>query len=76
MAFTPPVQLTDLPDAARAALLKGVVVPVEADGVRVASIVPGSARASRLLGLAGAFQVRGRLEVDEIDAALGVRPTA
>lgn len=73
MASAPLVRVSDLPDAAQEELLKGAVVPVESDGVRVASIVPAGERASKLLGLAGAFHFAGRLGVDEIDAALDQR---
>lgn len=73
MASAPLVRVTDLPDAAQEEILRGSVVPVESDGVRVASIIPSGERASKLLGLAGAFHSAGRLDVDDVDAALDQR---
>lgn len=73
MPSAQPVRVSDLPDAAREEVLHGAPVPVVADGVRVATIVPEGARGSSLLALGGAFRFPGRLDVDDIDAALDRR---
>ena len=73
MSSAQPVRISDLPDAARTDVLQGASVPVESGGVRVATIVPERSQGSRLLALGGALRFPGRLDIDDIDAALEQR---
>ena len=75
MSSAPTLHISDLPDAAREGVMQGDSVPVESGGVRVATIVPEERQPSRLLTLAGAFKFEGRLDLDDIDAALERRRT-
>lgn len=73
MASAQSVRVSDLPETVQEDVLNGANVPVESGGVRVATIVPDRSLGSRLLALGGALHFQGRLDIDDIDAALDQR---